>query len=93
MIKRRKPMPLVEEYNLDELLSEEQRNCVLKNKRRRLDSIQQGSVKESSTNDSNFNISESGEHACVPLKEEEKMILKQQLTDRCLASGLMIKIN
>lgn len=29
----------------------------------------------------------------APLKEEEKTILKQQLTDRCLASGLMLKHN
>lgn len=43
MIKRRKPMPLIEEYNFDELLTEDQRDCILKGKRRRLDSIQNGS--------------------------------------------------
>ena len=76
MIKRRKPMPLIEEYNFDELLTEDQRDCILKGKRRRLDSIQNGSQKEFSTNDSNFNSSDHGEQACAPLKEEERSILK-----------------
>jgi hypothetical protein len=76
MIKRRKPMPLIEEYNFDELLTEDQRDCILKGKRRRLDSIQNGSQKEFSTNDSNFNSSDHGDQACAPLKEEERSILK-----------------
>ena len=93
MIKRRKPMPLIEEFNLDDIFTEEQRNQLLRTKRRRLDSLLSGSHKDPSTNDSNFNASDSGEQVCMPLKEEERALLSKQLTDRCLANRSVIQNN
>lgn len=69
-------MPLIEEFNFEEIFSQDQIDCIVRGKRRKLDSIQNiYSCMDLSTTDNSLNLN-SSEYGAQSLSEEERSILK-----------------